>query len=55
MEETKNVVIQAENLNLSIGQLLIIKGTEASFYIPPTGVEVLTDEKSAAGLPRLDG
>ncbi len=29
--------------SLSIGQLLIIKGTEVSFYIPPTGLEVVKD------------
>lgn len=28
---------------LTIGKLLIIKGTDVSFYIPPTGVEVLKD------------
>lgn len=27
--------------NYTIGQLLVIKGTEVSFYIPPTGIEVL--------------
>ena len=31
--------------NLSVGQLLIIRGTEISFYIPPTGLEVVPDEK----------
>lgn len=31
--------------NLSVGQLLIIKGTEVSFYIPPTGLEVVADER----------
>jgi major vault protein len=31
---------------LTMGQLLIIKGTDVSFYIPPTGVEVVKDEKS---------
>lgn len=29
---------------LSMGQLLVIKGTDVSFYIPPTGVEVIKDE-----------
>jgi len=32
---------EADELDLSLGQLLIIKGTEVSFYIPPTGVEVV--------------
>lgn len=27
--------------HLTVGQLLIIKGTDVSFYIPPTGIEVL--------------
>ncbi len=31
---------------LTMGQLLIIKGTDVSFYIPPTGIEVVKDEKS---------
>lgn len=31
---------------LLIGQLIIIKGTDVSFYIPPTGVEVLKDGDS---------
>ena len=29
------------------GQLLVIKGTEVSFYIPPTGIEVLPCEDNA--------
>lgn len=29
--------------SLSIGQLIIVKGTEISFYIPPTGLEVVKD------------
>lgn len=29
--------------SLTMGKLFIIKGTEVSFYIPPTGVEVLPD------------
>ncbi len=28
---------------LSVGQLIIIKGTDVSFYIPPTGLEVVKD------------
>ena len=31
--------------DLSVGRLLIIQGTEVSFYIPPTGVEVVLDER----------
>jgi len=29
---------------LSIGKLFIIRGTDASFFIPPTGIEVVKDE-----------
>src|SRR5512137_2228668 len=36
-EKTKGI---ARPASLSIGQLIIIKGTEVSFYIPPTGLEV---------------
>lgn len=41
------------------GQLLIIKGSEVSFYIPPTGIEIVQDEngdyiRSAASLERLE-
>lgn len=32
-----------------VGQLLVIKGTEVSFYVPPTGIEVLPVEGSRAG------
>lgn len=44
---------------LTIGKLLIIKGTEVSFYIPPTGVEVVKDEqgryvRNALTLERLE-
>lgn len=41
------VVANADALGLTIGKLLIIKGTEVSFYIPPTGVEVVIDEAAA--------
>jgi len=49
----------AEKLNLVIGRRFIIKGTEVSFYIPPTGVEVLQDEngnyvRDAITLERLE-
>lgn len=36
--------ITEEIPDLTMGKLLVIKGTEVSFYIPPTGVEVVTDE-----------
>ena len=42
-----------------VGQLLVIKGTEVSFYIPPTGIEVIPVEKNvyvrdAVTLERLE-
>ena len=33
--------------DLTVGKLLLIKGTDVSFYIPPTGVGVVTDEGGA--------
>lgn len=49
--------INAEKL--SMGQLLIIRGTNVSFYIPPTGVEVVKDKnetyvRKAVTLERLE-
>ncbi|TAF33597.1 MAG: hypothetical protein EAZ57_05460 [Cytophagales bacterium] len=61
--KTKTDGGEAEELNevpeLSIGQLLIIKGTSVSFYIPPTGVEVVRDDdyeyiRDAVSLERLE-
>lgn len=45
--------------DLTMGKLLAIKGTEVSFYIPPTGIEVVRDEKDryvrdAVSLERLE-
>lgn len=45
--------------DLVTGQMIIIKGTKVAFYIPPTGVEVLTDEagnyvRDAVTLERLE-
>jgi major vault protein len=44
---------------LTLGKLFIIKGTEVSFYIPPTGIEVVKDEsdqyiRNAVTLERLE-
>ena len=33
--------IETKNKNYVNGQILVIKGTEVSFYIPPTGIEVI--------------
>lgn len=45
--------------DLTIGKLYIIKGTDVSFYIPPTGVEVIPDRngqfiRDAVTLERLE-
>jgi len=45
--------------DITMGKLFIIKGTEVSFYIPPTGVEVVPDEsghyvREALTLERLE-
>lgn len=45
--------------DLKTGNLLIIKGTDVSFYMPPTGIEVLEDEngnytRNAVTLERLE-
>lgn len=46
---------------LTMGQLIVVCGTDVSFYIPPTGVEVVPDEneggkfvRSAVTLERLE-
>ncbi|HPB97853.1 MAG TPA: SPFH domain-containing protein, partial [Polyangiaceae bacterium] len=44
---------------LTMGKLLVIKGTEVSFYIPPTGVEIVRDVndqyvREAVTLERLE-
>ncbi len=49
----------AEAKDLVMGQLLIIKGTDVSFYIPPTGVEIIPDDegelvREAVTLERLE-
>ena len=46
-------------IDLAVGKLLIIKGTDVSFYIPPTGVGVVQDEtglwvRDALTLERLE-
>lgn len=44
--ETETVVAQVVPEDLSVGRLFIIRGTEVSFYIPPTGIEVVPDERN---------
>jgi major vault protein len=48
-----------EKPDLIIGQLLIIKGTDVSFYIPPTGIEVVPESngnyvRDAVTLERME-
>lgn len=33
--------------DLTMGKLFVIRGTDVSFYIPPTGIEVVTEQTSA--------
>lgn len=45
--------------DLTMGKLIVIKGTDISFYIPPTGMEVVQDEegelvREAVTLERLE-
>lgn len=48
----------ATPIELTMGQLLIIKGTEVAFYIPPTGIEVVPEGdkyvRDAVTLERLE-
>jgi len=43
-------VIKSEDLKM--GRLLIIKGTDVSFFIPPTGVEVVADTRGGGEFVR---
>ena len=42
-EKIASDVVGIDPATLTIGKLIVIKGTDVSFYIPPTGVEVLKD------------
>ena len=57
--ETTESVTKITDEQITMGKLFIIKGTEVSFYIPPTGVEVVaegTDQyiRNAVTLERLE-
>jgi major vault protein len=43
VKETRNLDIPSAD-QLVMGKLFIIRGTEVSFYIPPTGVEIVTEK-----------
>lgn len=39
------IISEIKAPNLAVGKLLVIKGTDVSFYIPPTGLEVVPDNR----------
>ncbi len=58
-EEIDSSISKEKIPDLTMGKLLLIKGTEISFYIPPTGIEVLRDEtgnyvRNAVTLEKLE-
>ena len=59
-ETTKKEISLITHEDLFTGNLIIIKGTNASFFIPPTGIEVLRDDinsdyiRDAVTLERLE-
>lgn len=57
--ESDEIKPDVEVPDLTMGKLLVIKGTDVSFYIPPTGIEVVPDEngnyvRAAVTLERLE-
>lgn len=59
VESGEDEIISTEAPDLITGKTLIIKGTSVSFYMPPTGVEVVRDEnndyvREAVTLERLE-
>ena len=57
--EADEVVPELDSSELTMGKLLVIKGTSVSFYIPPTGIEVVRDPqghyvRAAVTLERLE-
>jgi len=48
-DETVTSPLPEEELpDLTIGREIVIKGTSVSFYIPPTGIEVIPDENTGS-------
>ena len=47
MRDAEGNVIKKTNASYVNGQILVIKGTEVSFYIPPTGIEVIPVDNDA--------
>jgi len=56
--EDKKTVTAIDKDKITMGKVFVIKGTNVSFYIPPTGVEVLRQDnkyaQEAVTLERLD-
>ena len=57
--ESEEDVLGIDAADLVTGQQIVIKGTDVAFYIPPTGVEVLTEDgakyiRDAVTLERLE-
>ena len=44
--DTEGKEVTAKPEEYFVGQMIVIKGTEVSFYIPPTGIEVVPTEKN---------
>jgi len=58
-KEGEEEALQVDLDSLTMGKLMVIKGTDVSFYIPPTGVEVIRDSdgrlvRDAVTLERLE-
>ncbi len=46
IEETATSILDHE-VDFTVGKLMIIKGTDVSFFIPPTGIEVVKDSNNS--------
>ncbi|MCA9693398.1 MAG: hypothetical protein KC636_27630, partial [Myxococcales bacterium] len=60
-ESSDDKLLSPESImpDLTMGKLFVIRGTDVSFYIPPTGVEVVSDAEGnyvrrAVTLERLE-
>jgi major vault protein len=58
-DTAKKGVVNIKESDIIIGKLFVIKGTDFSFYIPPTGIEVLKNDdgnfvQNAVTLERLE-
>ncbi|HSH02821.1 MAG TPA: hypothetical protein VLL52_09915 [Anaerolineae bacterium] len=57
-ETEPETILEVDVPDLTMGKLLVIKGTDVSFYIPPTGIEVVAEGdkyvRNAVTLERLE-